>query len=85
MVGMNLSQWTSNSPTVDRQARELNQWSKPWASIGTHTKRDSLSLSLTLTQGNQQHGKSIHKISFKLIVNTILPLGICGTSDSKRD
>ena len=36
-------------------------------------------------QGNQQHRKSLQKISIKLILKSLRPVGICGTSHSKSE
>ena len=49
-AGMNLRQWTSNSPTVNRQAHDAGVYAEPMVivlGLNWNTKTDTLSLSLT--------------------------------------
>ena len=61
-----------------------SQWSKSWPQL-EHKDRYSVTFISKTDQANQQHRKSLQKISIKLILKTLRPLGICGTSDSKSE
>ena len=50
-----------------------------------HKDRYSVTFISKTDQANQQHRKSLQKISINLILKTLRPLGICGTSDSKSE
>ena len=81
-AGMDLRQWTSNSPALNHQAHDDGVYAEPMVKVlglNWNTKTDTLSLS------NQQHRKSLQQISIKLILKTLRPLGIFGTSDSKSE
>ena len=79
-AGMNLRQWTSNSPALNRQAHDDGVYAEPMVK-----DRYSVTFISKTDQANRQHRKSLQKTSIKLILKTLRPLGICGTSDSKSE
>ena len=79
-AGMNLRQWTSNSPALNRLAHDDRVYTEPELK---HKHRYSLTFINKTDQGNQQHRKSLQKISIKLILKSLRPVGVCGTSHSK--
>ena len=84
---MNLRQWTGNSPALNHQAPDEGVYAKTNGQ-STRTQleqkdRYSVTIINKTYQGNQQHRQNLQKISTKLILKAIRPLGICQTSDSK--
>lgn len=85
---MNLRQWTSNSPALTRQAHDDGVYAEPMVKVlglNWNTTTDTLSLSLTKLIKETNSTQNLQKISMKLILKAIRPLGICGTSDSKSE